>query len=108
MVATVVEVLAADEAQTGRVAVDGKGEGVRRVLRCALEDRRREDQQLVGDWPDRGEHPRSPDDDAVVVFVDNVSTERPAVDLLSWAGRSVGLRRDQRVRGEQILLAHLL
>src|SRR2546421_11389090 len=87
MVATVVEVLAADEAQTGRVAVDGEGEGVRRVLRRALEDRRREDQQLVGDRPDRREHPRSPDDDAVVVFVDNVSAERPAVDLLSGAGR---------------------
>ena len=28
VVATVVEVLAADEAQAGRVAVDGKGEGV--------------------------------------------------------------------------------
>src|SRR5581483_9635768 len=105
--APVVERLAADEAQAERVARDRDGERVRAVLGRALQHRRREDEQLVGDRPDRREDARAADRHAVVVLLDHVGHDR-AAELLRRRHAPVRLRRHERVREEQVLLAHLL
>ena len=73
-----------------------------------LQDRRREHEQLVGRRADRREHARAADHDAVVVLGDDVRAQRATVDLLCGADAAVGLRRDERVRREEVLLADLL
>ena len=104
---SVVERLAGQVAQSVRVVRDGAGEGVLLVLRRVPQHRGREHQQLVGERADGGEHPGAADDDAVVVLAHDVRHQRSA-GLLAAGDRAVGLRRDQRVRAEEILLADLL
>src|SRR6266571_2871335 len=89
----VVERLAGQVTQSGRVVRYGAGEGVLLVLRRVPQHRRREHQQLVGERADGGEHPRAADDDAVVVLADDVRRQR-AAGLLTAGDRAVGLRRD--------------
>ena len=104
--AAVVEGLAGDEPQPGRVDRDREGERVRLVLRRAAQHRGGEHQQFVGERADRGEHPGAADHDAVVVLADDVRHQRAAA-LLAAGHRPVGLRRDQRVGAQQVLVAHL-
>jgi hypothetical protein len=103
----VVERLAADEAEARRVARDRERERVRSILLGALEHGRGHHEQLVGNRPDRRQHARAADHDAVVVLADDLRAER-AAELLRGVLAAVGLGRDQRVRGEQILLPHQL
>ena len=102
-----VEALAAEEAQPGRVARDAEGVGVGGVVVGALEDGRRHHEDLVRERADRREQARAADDDAVVVLVDDARSEG-LVALLGRADGAVRLREDQRVRQEQVVLAHVL
>ena len=103
----VVEGLAGDVAQARCVVRDGAGEGVLLVRGVVAQHRRGEHEQLVGERADGGEHPGTAQHDAVVVLAGDVRHQR-ARGLLAPRDRAVGLRRDQRVRAEQVLLADLL
>ena len=102
-----VEALATQEAQAGRVARDRERERVGRVLGRALEHRRGHDEDLVGERADRREDARAPDHDAVVVAVDDAGRERRAA-LLRDADRAVRLRVHERMREQQVVVAHVL
>ena len=100
--AAVVQRGAAQVAQARRVVGDGEGVGVRGVLRRAAEHRGGEDEQLVRDRGDGGQHPGAVDDDAVPALLDNPGRQL-AAELLGAGDGAVDLRRDHRVRGEDIV-----
>ena len=102
-----VEALATQEAQAGRVARDCERERVGRVLGRSFEHGRGHDEDLVGEGADRREDARAPDHDAVVVAVDDAGRERRAA-LLRDADRAVRLRVHERVREQQVVVAHML
>ena len=102
-----VEALAAEEAQTRGVARDRERVRVGRVVRRALEHGRGHDEDLVRERPDRREQPRPADHDPVVVLLDDARGDRLLL-LLRRPDRAVRLREDQRVRQQQVVLAHVL
>ena len=104
--AAVVDALAADEAQARRVVRNGEAERVRRVFLRALQQRRGEHHDLVGDRQ-RREHAAAADDDAGIGFLLDARGEE-RVRLLRRAHGAIGLRRNQRVRQAQIVLAQIL
>ncbi len=102
-----VEALAAEKAHSRRVARERERIGVRRVVGCPLEDGRGHDEDLVRKRADGGEQPRAADHDPVVVPVNDAGGERLLL-LLRRADRAVRLREDERMREEQVVLAHVL
>ena len=102
----VVETVAAEEAQAGRVAGHGETQGERAVAVQMLRQPRRIDRDLVGERTERRQHAGATDDDAGGGFLHHL--QRGAfLEIEHAADVAAALQVDQRMGQDKVVLGDI-